>query len=172
MRRIYESEALRRDDEDPFVPNEGEGHRGGHVDWGNVSHALFPATLRPRAVTVSVETDREVYEPDEPVRFRVTFRNRLPVPVTLVTRSPRRWTWSLDGRPEASTVPSDSPTEPTRFEFVSGERKQFHRRWDQRVRESEREWRAADPGEHTLSARIDAVRGSDRLCAETTFRID
>lgn len=172
MRRIYESEALRRDDEDPFVPNQGESRRSGHVNWGNVSHALLPATLRPWAVTVSVETDREVYELDEPVRFRVTFQNRLPVPVTLVTDSPRRWEWSLDGRPEASNVTSDPPTEPTRFEFARGERKRFHRRWDQRVRESEREWRAAERGEHTLSAGIDAVRGSDRLRAETTFRID
>ncbi|NHN57633.1 MULTISPECIES: hypothetical protein [Halorussus] len=172
MRRIYESEALRRDDEDPFVPNDGAERRGGHVNWDNLSHALFPATLRPYAVTVDVETDRDTYAPDEQVRFRVSFSNRLPVPVTLVTATPGRWSWSLDGLDESSELPADAPAERARLQFGRSERKLFHRRWDQRIRESEREWRAAERGEHTLAVGIDAVRGADRLTAETTFRIE
>ncbi|WP_313694383.1 hypothetical protein [Halorarum halobium] len=172
MRRIYDSEALRRDDDDPFVPNGDEGGSGGHVHWGNVSHALLPRSLRTRSVAVTVETDGAIYAPDEPIRFRVGFRNRLPFPVTLVTASPKHWSWSIDGNPEASLVPDEVPEERARFQFDRAETKLFHRRWDQRVRESDREWRAAEPGEHTLAVGIDAVRGADRLRAETTFRIE
>lgn len=172
MRRIYDSEALRRDDGDPFVPNGRRDGGGGHVDWHNLSHALLPAALRPWAVTVAVETDRETYAPDDPVRFRVTFRNRLPVPVTLVARTPRRWSWSLDGLPNASAVPESVPDERTRFRFDRGETKRFHRRWDQRIQVADREWRPADRGEHTLAVGVDAVDGTDRLAASTTFHIE
>lgn len=172
MRRIYESEALRRDDEDPFVPNRGDEGDGGHVNWTNLSHALFPATLRPHAIAVGVETDKDSYAPDEPVRFRVSFRNRLPFPVTLVTATPKRWSWSLDGATEASEVERDVPAERARLQFGRSERKLFHRQWDQRIRVRDREWRTAERGEHTLAVGIDAVRGTDRLTAETTFRIE
>lgn len=171
MRRIYDSEALRRDSDDPFVPNESDGGGRGHVDWANLSHAFLPTTLRSRAVSVSVETNRETYGPDDPVGFRVTFANRLPVPVTVVTDSPKRWDWSVDGRTEASALPVDRPRERTRFQFGRGERKRFHRRWHQRVRESERGWRRADPGDHMLAVGVNAVDGADRLRAETTFEI-
>lgn len=172
MRRIYESDALRRDDDDPFSPNESDGGAGSHVNWANLSHALFPASLRPHAIAVDVETDRERYASDEPVRFRATFRNRLPVPVSLVTETPVRWSWAVDGLVEASEVYEPPPATRTRFDFDRRERKRFHRSWPQRVREARDEWRAAEPGEHTLSVSIGAVDGADRLAAETTFTVE
>jgi hypothetical protein len=172
MRRIYESEALSRDDDDPFAPNEAENARGSHVDWANVSHALFPSRLRARAIEVDVETDKQRYAPEEPVRFRATFRNRLPIPVTLVTETPLRWTWAIDDFVEASTVYEPPEPERSRFDFRRSERKRFHRSWPQRVREREDEWRAAAPGEHTLSVRIGAVDGAEHLTAETTFAVE
>ncbi|WP_277555014.1 hypothetical protein [Halobaculum limi] len=172
MRRIYESEALRRDDDDPFSPNESDDGRGSHVNWTNVSHALFPSSLRARAIAVDVETNKQRYAPDEPVQFRVTFQNRLPMPVSLVTETPMRWTWSIDGLCEASEVYDAPDPERTRFDFHRSERKRFHRSWPQRIREGDHEWRAAAPGEHTLSVAIGAVDGADRLTAETTFSIE
>ncbi|WP_435062357.1 hypothetical protein [Halobaculum sp. EA56] len=172
MRRIYESEALRRDDDDPFSPNESEEGRGSHVNWANVSHALFPSRLRARAIAVDVETDKDRYAPDEPVRFRATFRNRLPMPVSLVTETPVRWSWAVDGLVEASEVYEPPEPRRTRFDFRRSERKRFERRWPQRIREREDEWRAAAPGEHTLSVRIGAVDGAEHLVAETTFTVE
>lgn len=172
MRRIYESEALRRDDDDPFTPNEADNGRGSHVNWSNLSHALFPAHLRARAIAVEVETNKTRYAPDEPVSFRATFRNRLPVPVSLVTETPMRWTWAIDGHVEASEVYDSPAPERTRFDFGRSERKRFHRRWAQRIRERDDEWRAVSPGEHTLSVQIGAVEGAERLTAETTFTVE
>ncbi|SHG72410.1 hypothetical protein [Halobaculum gomorrense] len=172
MRRIYESEALRRDDDDPFSPNESDTADGSHVNWTNVSHALFPSSLRARAIAVDVETDKSRYAPDEPVRFQATFRNRLPLPVSLVTETPLRWTWTVDGLPEASEVYEPPEPKRTRFDFARSERKRFHRRWPQRIREREDEWRAADPGEHTITVRIGAVDGADHLVAEETFTVE
>lgn len=173
MRRIYESEALSRDDDTPFVPGEaGEGRSYRSINWENASHALVPERLRPLAIDVSIETDRERYAPDEPVGFRVEFRNRLPIPITLTTRSPVRWMWALDGLDEASHVERPVPDEGGAFTFDRAERKQFSRRWTQRFRESESEWSPAAPGEHTVSVRVNTDRGAERLHDSTTFVIE
>lgn len=172
MRRIYESEALRRDDDDPFAPGEVDEREYRSVNWRKASHAFMPTALRSRAIDVSVETEKSVYARDEPVRFAVQFRNRLPVPVSLRTTSPVRWTWALDGLTEASRLPATAPEEPALFEFARSERKTFSRYWPQRFRESEREWSTAEPGEHTLSVSINAASGAERLRDSTTFRID
>ncbi len=173
MRRVYESEALRRDDDDPFSPVEDdEGAGRNHVNWTNVSHALVPQFLRPRAIAVDVETDKDSYERGEPIHFGVTFVNRFPVPITLVTNTPKRWEWSIDGNPEGSELPSEHPEDRSPFRFRRSERKRFRREWSGRVRVGEREWREAERGEHTLSVEIDAVNGIEKLRAETTFRIE
>lgn len=174
MRRIYESEALRRSDEEPHAPRERPDDDGPRtIDYASASHALMPTALRHRAVSVSVETDRESYGPDEPVRFRVLMHNRFPVPVVLRVPTPVRWQWGVDGHPEASRVEATPPAEPALFEFDRGERKRFDRRWHQRFRESEREWSRAARGEHTLSAWVavddPAAKG---LHAEATVRIE
>lgn len=172
MRRVYDSEALRRDDDDPFSPTEEDDRSHSHVNWANLSHALLPQALRPRAIAVTVETDRESYAPGDPIQFGVTFYNRLPLPITVVTATPKRWEWSVDGNPEGSELPLEHPEERSPFRFDRSERKRFRRRWDQRVRVDEREWREAAPGEHTLAVEIDAVSGAEKLRAETTFRIE
>ncbi|MGM0591674.1 MAG: hypothetical protein ACQETI_08635 [Halobacteriota archaeon] len=175
MRRIYESEALDADDEDPFKPNRAADRSRGrsHVDWANASHALMPTALRRRALSVEVETDRDVYTPDDPVHFRVVFRNRLPVPVTIRTATPVRWSWSLDGLERASRVERAVPETPGVFRFGRGERKVFTRRWIQRIRESEREWSPAASGDHAIRVWVnDDSTAAESLAAETAFRIE
>lgn len=172
MRRIYESRALRRDDDDPFVPNESDDEDYRSVNWRKASHAFLPTGLRARAIEVSVETDHEVYAPDQPVNFFVEFRNRFPTPISIPTTSPVPWTWDVNGLEQASKVDDDVPERADLFEFSRGERKQFSRRWTQRVRESESEWSVADPGEYTLTVSINAKRDADRLRDSVTFRIE
>lgn len=172
MRRIYESDALRDDDADPHMPTANDDGDSRTIRWEKASHALMPERLRPRAITVSVETDRETYAPDDTVGFRVEFANRLPLPVVIRTTSPVRWTWALNGLERASKVTDDPPQEATLFEFARRERKRFTRRWSQRIRVGDREWETADPGEYTLSVGVNAARGADRLRDETTFRVE
>lgn len=172
MRRIYESDAIRSDDDDPHMPTAGGDGDSRSIRWDKASHALMPERLRPWAISVSVETNEETYARDEPVGFRVEFANRLPVPVTLRTTSPVRWTWALNGIERASEVADAPPEETTLFEFSRGERKRFTRRWSQRVRVADREWETADPGEYTLSVGVNAATGADRLRDETAFRIE
>lgn len=181
MRRIYESRALERDDDDPHMPGGSEGgsseassRLGGRmVDWTAASHAFLPKAFRHRAIAVSISTDREIYTAEEPVVLRVKMRNRLPFPVSLQTSSPLRWSWSVDGFREASKYDDGTPTDQGLFTFGRSERKQFTRRWHQRFRETEREWSRAGPGEYTISASVN-VEGAGRkgLTAETTIRIE
>jgi hypothetical protein len=173
MRRIYESEALSRDDDSPFVPGDEDGSRFYRsINWENASHALVPRSVRPLAIDVSIETDQERYAPDQPVAFRVEFRNRFPIPISLATRSPVRWTWSLDGLRQASRVERPVPDEGGTFRFHRAERKRFSRQWSQRFRESESEWVPAEPGEHTVSVRINSSRSTERLSDSTSFVIE
>lgn len=173
MRRIYESEALSRDDDTPFVPGEaGEGRQYRSVNWENASHALVPRWIRPLAIDVSIETNKERYAPDEPVGFRIEFRNRLPIPISLSTRSPVRWTWALDGIGEASHLQQPVPDEGSTFTFDRAERKRFSREWSQRFRMSNSEWEVADPGEHTVSVQVNTDRGVERLRDSATFVIE
>lgn len=176
MRRIYESRALEYDDEDPYAPKRRDDASDSDpgprtIDWSAASHALLPTWLRRRAISVTVETDQASYAPDEPVVFRVGFRNRLPVPVAVPTASPVPWTWSIDGIDEASHL-AGRPDESGLFKFGRAERKQFTRRWQQRFQRDGRTWTTADRGEHVLSVRIDTPSGVDAVTAETTFRIE
>ncbi|MFB6146658.1 MAG: hypothetical protein ABEJ08_03125 [Halobacteriaceae archaeon] len=174
MRRIYESDALVRD-EDPHTPRDEEDGSGGRtINWGAASHALMPVRLRDWAVSVDVTTDREVYAPGETVGVRVRFRNRLPAPVRLRTASPVRWQWAVDGVVAASEFrPERPPDRPSTISFARAERKTFVRRWNQSIRRSRREWTPVDPGEHTLTAWINVPDAADRgLRAETTIRIE
>ncbi|WP_178918139.1 hypothetical protein [Natronomonas gomsonensis] len=174
MRRIYESRALEYDDEDPYAPKRTSDDERSRkpIDWASASHAFVPMRLRPRAVGVSVETDRQRYETDEPVRFRVSFRNRVPFPIALRTDSPVRWTWSIDGVDEASRV-TNHPTEDSLFRFSRSETKTFKRSWSQRFRESAQRWEPAGPGEYSLAVRVNVPDADDKgLTAETTFTIE
>ena len=159
MDRIYESSALSRDDEDPFAPNERD-RQTKPQSFRSISSAawsdrLVPHALRRRLVSVAVTTPKRVFERGEPVPFEVTMRNRLPIPVTIETVSPVRWTWSVEGLPEASHVPThDPPDEPASLHFDRSERKRFRRDWSGMFRVSDREWERAEPGEYTIAAAI------------------
>ncbi len=181
MRRIYESNALRRDDE-PFSPTDPDDRRwtkalaGEHrtINWDAFSHAFMPGWLRERAITVDIETSRDRYEVGEPVGFCVTMRNRFPISVKLQTRSPVLWTWAVDGLVDAAKIDRSNPTERRSvFSFGRGERKRFERTWSQTIRHSRREWVPVDPGEYTLSAAINVPNAAERgLAAETTISIE
>ena len=88
MRRIYESDALDRDDEDPFRPggSDREKPRAARtLPVGTLSEALFPKWLQHRSISVDVSTPRDVYEAGETVPFVVTMKNAMPFPVSVPT---------------------------------------------------------------------------------------
>jgi hypothetical protein len=165
-RRVERTDALRGDADDSSAPAVRTTRS---FDAAAASHALLPRRLRRRALAVDCTTDRERYAPDDPVRIRVTVRNRLPVPLRLRTTAPVPWTWAVDGVDRASTVDS-LPAETGTLELARRERRTFDAVWHQRVRVAADEWVAADPGEHTLSARI--LVDDPRLAASTTVRIE
>lgn len=173
MRRIYDSDALSRDDDDPFSPSESDDRSRRAIDWSAASHAFLPIRLRDLAVTVDLETNADEYVADEPVHWRVTFRNRLPFPVRLVTESPELWRWSVDGKPEGSEIPSGPvPDRRSAINFSRSERKLFERRWQPQIRISENEWEPIGPGEHTLRVELNVENADDRgLVSEETFTI-
>ncbi|ELY59639.1 hypothetical protein [Natronolimnohabitans innermongolicus] len=176
MRRIYESDALHRDD-DPHTPNEKDtSRRVQAVRWVNstlLSRLLLPTGIAYRAVSVDISTPNDEFAPGESVPFVVTMKNSLPTPVTIPTESLVLWTWTVDGVPEASHVPlRDPPDERGAFVFDRGERKQFHKRWDQRFKVGNDEWEAADPGTYTLGAEFNVPAADEKgLSSETIVEI-
>ena len=177
MRRIYESGALHRDDDEPFTPAENdraqEPQAFRSLPGTALSRLLLTDRLREWAISVDVSTPRTEYPVGSSIPFSVTMKNALPLPVTITTRSPVYWTWSVDGMTEASRVPlGDPPDEPREFRFGRGERKQFTRTWDGMVRISESEWEPADPGEYTIGVGLNVENAADRgLADETTVRL-
>lgn len=177
MRRIYESRAVDRDDEDPYRPNErdepDEHQAMRTIPSTYLSRRLVPYRLRYWAIAVEVATPRDEFSVDEYVPFAVTMKNKLPIPITLPVRSPIPWNWEVDGLVEASHVEVRNPPEETRgFRFGRGERKQHHRRWQGMFRVSESEWEPAASGEYTIGAGINiddaAAKG---LYDETTITL-
>lgn len=170
---VYESEAVERDDDDPFVPRGSEEGRSRTINWDAFSHAFMPVFLRNRAIEVSVRTDKSAYEVDETVRFRVKLRNRIPFPVLLRTASPVMWRWAIDGLQKASKVPEpDPPREKHLLRFHRSETKTFTRRWSQQIQVEADRWEAVEPGEYTLSAWINVPDAEKRtLYAETPVEI-
>lgn len=176
MRRIYDSQALKRDD-DAFTPRERddapEPAAMRSVPGESLSRLLVPTWLRYRALTVTVETPESSYPAGTDVPVKVTLRNTFPFPISVRTRTPRLWTWHVDGAAEASRVPESLPDEERVYTFDRGERKQFLRRWTGLFKVSETEWEPADPGEYTLGAYIDVEDADGKgLAAETTVRIE
>lgn len=130
---------------------------------------LVPSPIARRAIAVSVTTDRDAYERDEPVEITIEFKNRLPVPVELPTAGHRRWGWSVDGELEASDERRYTPDRPATFDFRGGERKQVSVTWNGRLERVQsgdrRESVLPEPGDYELRAfvatREDASRPSD-----------
>lgn len=177
MRRIYESDALHRDDDEPQAPREQRRESTiqamRSVPSAALSEWLLPQSVARRFISVSVETPTNRVPVGETVPFTATFRNALPVPVTLRTASPVLWDWSVDGAVEASRVDlRNPPDEPGAFEFGRGERKEFPRRWDLHFRESAAEWMPAEPGTYTVRVAVNVADPErSELVAETTVEV-
>lgn len=176
MRRIYESTALTRDDDDPGTPREREDvspQSFRSLDADAWSRRLVPARLRRWAISVEVSTPREQFPAGSRVPFTVTMRNALPAPVTVGVRSPRLWTWSVDGHVDAAHVSRhDPPDERTGFEFDRGERKVVRKHWDGMFQVADDEWARADPGEYTIGVALDVADARNAgLADETTVTL-
>ena len=173
MRRIYDSGALHRDDDEPQAPSEhgAQPQAVRSIDGEVWSDRLLPTWLRYRAVSVDIEVPQRSYPAGTEVPFVVTMQNALPVPITLPTDSPRPWTWYVDGVPEASHVDS-VPSEDGSLQFDRGERKQFRRQWDRMFRVSDNEWEPAPAGEYTIGAGLSVADAAERgLYSETTVSV-
>lgn len=178
MRRIYESEAIRRDDDDPFSPNEQRDRSGTPLAMRlfpskTLGSTLIPGWLWNRAISIDIQTPQEEYPLGTDVPFVVTMKNGLPLPVTIPTRSSIVWTWEVDGVTEASHVElRNPPTENQGFTFERGERKAFRKRWTQTFRVAESKWERATAGEYTLGAGINVENAAEKgLYDETTIRL-
>lgn len=178
MRRIYESEAIHRDDEDSFSPGERtdrshqpQAMRSVPSTW--LSRLVVPYWLRYRSIAIDVSTPREEYPLGQDVPFVVTMKNLMPFPITLPTNSPILWDWDVDGVTEASHVDLRNPPEEERgFTFDRGERKSFRKRWTQTFRLSKSEWEPVSPGEYTIGAGFNVDDPESKgLYSQTTVRI-
>lgn len=127
---------------------------------------FVPQSVVRRSLSVTVETDREVYAAGDPVELTVTIENGLPLPVAVETETRRLWGWTVDGELEASdervylgdvnetrSVSSATGT----LAFRAKERKVITPTWDGRFKrvgdEGERtRWVEADPGVHEIGA--------------------
>lgn len=161
MRRIYESSAIRRDDDEPFSPNERDStyrpQAARSIPSAALTSYLLPAWVHRRAVSVDVSTPAEEFTTGGSVPFVVTLKNELPFPVVVATESAIQWTWDVEGHDEASHVPLHDPPAAGSIRFDRGERKQFRKRWDQMFRVSESEWEPATAGEYTIGAGINVA---------------
>ncbi|MFW6449073.1 MAG: hypothetical protein ACOC0X_05980 [Halobacteriota archaeon] len=168
MRRIYESSALKRDDDDPFAPREGTGGerpraaRSVPATW--LSRRLVPRWLADRSLSVSLEVPSTEVPERSPVRFAFRVRNAAPFPIVIPTRSAIFWEWEVDGLPEASAIEDDVPDEaPGEFVIDRGQRMRIDRLWNGMFKVRSDEWAWAEPGEHVIRARLNvddaAARG-------------
>lgn len=177
MRRIYESEALDTDDEEPFKPRErGRKHEPQtfrSINSSAWSDRLLPVSVRRWAVSVDVSIPQTEFDRGDSIPFVVTMHNSLPMPVTIPTRSPLLWTWSVNDYPEASHLPLQEPADETgKMHFERGERKRFEKEWSGLFRIEEREWDYAEPGVYTISAEINTPESKQAsLYDEATVEI-
>ncbi|WP_280586517.1 hypothetical protein [Halorubrum sp. Boch-26] len=117
---------------------------------------FVPRWLARRAVTVDVGTDRAAYDAGDPVKITVRLRNRLPVPVEVVTPTRRPWGWAVDGVLEATDERRYVREESTAVAFRAGETKTATVTWNGRFRRGNADGldrsEPADRGDHTVSA--------------------
>lgn len=115
---------------------------------------LVPQWLGRRGLSVSVETDREEYSIGEPIEITIRIRNRLPVPIALVTDSRRIWGWTVDGLLEASDERCYRSNRQNSISLRAGETMTIERTWNGRFKRtgSPTRWIAAEPGDHKIGA--------------------
>lgn len=177
MRRIYDSDALDRDDDEPFQPNERrrrtKPRASRTLPAKYLSDLLVPQRLRHRAISVSVSTPQPSYEAGTGIPFEISMHNSLPVPVTLPARSPLLWYWHVDGHREASHVPEEPSGESEPFEFDRGETKRFRRTWSGSFQTTPSEWEKPGRGEYTIGVEINVADAEEKgLTDRTTVRIE
>lgn len=184
MRRIYESDALHRDDDEPHSPSDLTAGREASmvtanqnrsiINWAKASHALMPRRLRDRAIEVTVETDRAVYGPEQPVGIRIRFRNRIPFPIAIPTPTRRRWDWAVDGKARAASEEYEpAPTDRSLLSFHRSETKVFKRIWHRRFRTAPDHWESASAGAHEISAFVAVENPAARgLQASTQIQLE
>lgn len=176
MRRIYESNALRRET-GPFTPHGSPGRDKGpsppDPDDTGILDSIVPSAIKRRGITIDVSTPQDVYEPDTPVPFRISLHNRLPFDISIRTPTPLLWTWEVNDVPNAAHISLENPPdESQKHAFSSGERKRFVKRWPQRFRVSKSEWERATPGTYTIRARVNLPElDHENLSSETTVEI-
>lgn len=177
MRRIYDSEALERDDSKPHTPRERRREvKPQAIRWINSkswSKRLVPHSIRHRAVSVRVETPDKEFEQRGNIPFKVTMKNRLPIPITIRTESPLPWKWKVNGHEGASHVNlRNPPDKPGKLHLDRGEREVIRRNWSGMFRVSEREWEPAESGEHTIRVEVN-IENPERanLVAETDVQV-
>lgn len=129
---------------------------------------FVPQWLARRALSLQLETDRTRYRQGDPVTFRVTIHNRLPLPVTVATETRRLWGWAIDGQLEASDETRYQSDTPGTFTFRANERKVVERTWNGRVKHvGERTtWEVPSRGTHELTAFVGVDTASARDAVE------
>lgn len=177
MRRIYESDAVKRDDTQ-FTPQhrkqkEFKPKAFRWIPSSSIARSLLPSSLVQRGISVSVSSPRREYFQGSPIPFTVTLKNSFPFQVRITTSSPILWNWYVNGHEEASMVPvRTAPQEAGTLTFERGERKTFQKRWNGRFRTASREWTKAEHGEYTIAVGINVEEPkSVGLWAETSVRI-
>ncbi|RQG95095.1 hypothetical protein [Natrarchaeobius chitinivorans] len=135
--------------------------------------ALVPVTLARRAIAVSIDTDRDVYERDDSIEIAIDFKNRLPLPVDIPTPRQRRWGWSIDGQLEASDERLYVRDRPSSFSFGGGERKRIRFTWNGRLERTRgrHESVVPEPGEYEIRAFVATHEGRYQPADSTTIRI-
>lgn len=115
---------------------------------------FIPSTVARWALSVSVETDKSTYGPDEPVEITVTISNRLPVPITVRIDNQRVWGWAVDGYVEAADEALYVPDRTRSLSLRAGESRMHNVTWNRRIkRVNERtRWEELSPGEYEISA--------------------
>ena len=132
---------------------------------------LVPAPLARRAVSVSIETDRDVYDRGDPVALTVTFTNRLPLPVSIPTPERRLWGWTVDGDLEASDERRYTRSSPSSFPFRAGEQKRVSVAWNGRFERTDgvHESVLPEPGVYEIRAFVATHPETHRPSDSTTI---
>jgi len=125
---------------------------------------LVPDPVVRRSLSLSLSTDKDRYEVDEPVELTVDIANHLPVPVTVETPTRRLWGWTVDGELEASDEQVYVSDAPGLLTFRAKERKRITHRWDGRLKRvgdgsTPTRWVEPDRGVHEIGAFL-AIEGN------------
>ena len=117
---------------------------------------IIPQWLARKSVTVSIQTDKQQYVVDESIEITIQIRNRLPVPIRVLTTQKRVWGWEVDGLVDASEEVYYQPESQNVIELRAGETKTHTVSWNGRIKRTDdrTHWEPLSRGTHTVSAFI------------------